>query len=98
MICVKFASTVHLKEMKMNKMVLTVYSNNYDSYSYVVGRGMSGKVFIENGKSGKEFASVEKALDYVAKTNIQLDEIVYCYQLNGTQMFKKFPLVKQTTN
>ena len=35
-------------------ITMTVYSNNYDSYSYVVGRGMSGKVFIENGKTGKE--------------------------------------------
>lgn len=80
------------------KITLTVYSNNYDAYSYVVGRGMSGKVFLENGKSGREFESVEKALDYVAKTNIQLDEIVYCYQVNGTQLFKKFPLANKSAN
>lgn len=73
-------------------IIMTVYSNNYDSYSYVVGRGMSGKVFIENGKTGKEFNSVERALDYVTKANIQLDEIVYCYQVNGTQLFKKFKI------
>ena len=80
------------------KITLTVYSNNYDAYSYVVGRGMSGKVFLENGKTGKEFTSVEKALDYIVQANIQLDEIVYCYQVNGMQLFKKFPLAKQTAN
>lgn len=76
----------------MNKITLTIYSNNYDMYSYVVGRGMSGKVFLENGKTGKEFKSVESALDYVAKTNIRLDEIVYCYQVNGEQLFRKFKI------
>lgn len=98
MTCVKSALTVRWKEAMKMKITLTVYSNNYDSYSYVVGRGMSGKVFLENGKKGIEFTSVEKALDYIAQTNIQLDEIVYCYQVNGVQMFKKFPLVKQTVN
>lgn len=76
----------------MNKITLTIYSNNYDMYSYVVGRGMSGKVFIENGKTGKEFKSVESALDYASKANIQLDEIVYCYQVNGEQLFRKFKI------
>ena len=77
-------------------VIMTVYSNNYDMYSYVVGRGMCRKVFIENGKTGKEFKSVESALDYVVKANIQLDEIVYCYQVNGTQMFKKFKIDNKT--
>ena len=76
----------------MNKITLTIYSNNYDMYSYVVGRGMSGKVFLENGKTGKEFKSVESALDYASKANIQLDEIVYCYQVNGEQLFRKFKI------
>ena len=78
--------------MENNKLILTVYSNNYDNYSYVVGRGMSGKVFIENGKTGKEFKTMESAIDYAVKANIQLDAIVYCYQVNGQQFFKKFKL------
>ena len=78
--------------MEKNKMMLTVYSNNYDNYSYVVGRGMSGKVFIENEQTGKEFKTMESAIDYAVKANIQLDAIVYCYQVNGQQLFKKFNL------
>lgn len=74
----------------MSKLTLTIYSNNYDSYSYVVGRGMSGKVFIENGKTGREFRSAEQAIDFAVKNNMKLEEICYCYQVNGQQLFKKF--------
>lgn len=74
----------------MSKLTLTIYSNNYDAYSYTIGRGMSGKVFIENGKTGREFRSAEQAIDFVVKNNLKLEEICYCYQVNGQQMFKKF--------
>ena len=60
-------------------MRLTVYSNNYDNYSYVVGRGMSGKVFLENGKTGKEFKSVEQALEFIVKNNIDIKYLTYCF-------------------
>ena len=73
-------------------MVLTVYSKNYDMYSYTVNNGLSSKVFLENGKSGKEFKNVEDAIDFVTKASIMLDEIVYCFQTNGKQYFRKFKI------
>lgn len=73
-------------------MTLTIYSNNFDNYTYVVGRGMSGKVFLENGKTGREFKSAEAAIDFIAKTGVVLDEIVYNFQVNGKQMFKRLKI------
>lgn len=71
-------------------MRLTVYSNNYDDYSYTVGHGMSGKVFLENGKTGREFRSVEQAIDFIVKNSIDIKQLTYCFQHNGQQYYKTF--------
>ena len=53
---------------------------------------MNSKVFLEDGKSGKEFKTVESALDFAVKQKMQIDEIVYCYQDDGEQLFSRFSL------
>ena len=53
---------------------------------------MNGKVFLENGKTGKEFKSANDALDFAVKQKMQIDEIVYCYQDDGEQLFSRFSL------
>lgn len=53
---------------------------------------MNGKVFLENGKTGREFKTVGSALDFAVKQKMQIDEIVYCYQDDGEQLFSRFSL------
>ena len=71
---------------------LYAYSNDFDDGQNVTGNGMNGKVFLEDGKSGKEFKTVESALDFAVKQKMQIDEIVYCYQDDGEQLFSRFSL------
>ena len=76
----------------MDEFTLTIYSNDYDSGQNTFGNGMNGKVFLENGKTGREFKSANDALDYISKNNVDVCKIDYCYQADNEQMFKCFYL------
>lgn len=71
-------------------MTLTIYSNNFDDYSYVVNHGMNGKVFLEADGQGKEFKNAAQALEYVVLNGLSLDKMTLCWQRNGQQFFKSF--------
>ena len=82
-----------MEKKKMDdEFTLTIYSDDYDSGQNAFGNGMNGKVFLENGKTGREFKSANDALDFAVKQKMQIDEIVYCYQDDGEQLFSRFSL------
>lgn len=74
-------------------MTLTIYSNDYDENQDVVNKGMSGKIFLENKFLGHEFKDIDSVLKYIIDNDIEIDEMVYCYQKNNEQQFKKFKFV-----
>ena len=76
-------------------VVLTIYTDRFDSRENVCGRGMSGKVFLEeangNSESGQEFMAVDDALAYCEKNSINIDRIDFHYLGNyEVQKFWKF--------
>lgn len=74
---------------------LTLYTENYDLKENIVNRGMSGLAFIDiDDEVGMSFKSLDEALDYCTKSDINLNafEINYLSQ-DGIQMFKKFKIV-----
>ena len=78
--------------------VLTIYTDRFDALENICGRGMSGKVFLEesNGdaESGIEFKAVDEALAYCDKHFVDIDRIDFHYLGNyETQMFRKFGVV-----
>ena len=64
-------------------VILTIYTDRFDSRSNVYGKGMSGKVFLEKeeneNSTGKEFRAVDEALDYCEKNKIDIDRIDFHY-------------------
>jgi hypothetical protein len=80
-------------------VVLTIYTDRFDLRENVYGKGMSGKVFLEeangNSDSGQEFKAVDAALDYCEKNNINIDRIDFHYLGDyEVQRFKKFIVQK----
>lgn len=75
-------------------MQITVYSNNFDAYEYVRNGGLSGKIFLEDPikKVGRQVASIDQALQIAIRNNLNIDSILYCYQENKIQKFRKFTL------
>lgn len=74
---------------------LTLYTENYDSKENIVNNGMSSMAFIDiDDEIGMSFKSLDEALDYCTKSDINLNtfEINYLSH-NGIQMFKKFKIV-----
>ena len=76
-------------------IALTIYTEKFDALENVFGRGMSGKVFLEetNGisESGQEFNTVDAALYHCAKNNITPERIDFHYSgEDGIQRFRKF--------
>ena len=72
-------------------IVLTIYTDKFDSRSNVCGKGMSGKVFLEDCESGQEFKAIDEALDHCEKNNIKIDRIDFHYLGNDDiQKFWKF--------
>lgn len=60
-------------------VVLTIYTDRFDSRANVYGKGMSGKVFLEDSESGQEFRAVDEALDHCEKNHIKIDRIDFHY-------------------
>ena len=80
-------------------VVLTIYTDRFDSRANVYGKGMSGKVFLEeadgNSESGQEFRAVDEALDHCAKNKIDIDRIDFHYLGDyELQKFWKFNVQK----
>ena len=80
-------------------VVLTIYTDRFDSRSNVYGKGMSGKVFLEeetgNAESGQEFRAVDEALDHCEKNHIKIDRIDFHYLGDyELQKFWKFNMQK----
>ena len=76
--------------------ILTIYTKKFDEYENVVNGGLSEKVFIDiNGNSGKQFNSIDEALEYVFKNNIRLNRIdFHYYSEDNGQEFAKFNIKK----
>ena len=60
-------------------VVLTIYTDRFDSRENVCGNGMSGKVFLDiiDGKddeSGQEFNSLDEALEYAWEKNVEIED------------------------
>ena len=77
--------------------VLTIYTSDYDSRENVHGKGMSGKVFVENvegeAEDGAAFDSLDKALDYCASSGTMPYRIDFNYLSNdGVQKFWNFAI------
>ena len=73
--------------------ILTIYSERYDKNENIINNGMSGKVFIEDGNSGKEFKAIDEALDFIEKSKISIDRIDFNYIGDyGIQKFWKFQI------
>ena len=80
-------------------IVLTIYTDRFDSRSNVYGKGMSGKVFLEeangNSEPGQEFREIDEALDYCEKNKINIDRIDFNYLGDyELQKFRKFSIQK----
>lgn len=64
-------------------VVLTIYTERFDTKENVYGKGMSGKVFLEeengNAESGQEFMAVDEALAYCEKNKVSIDRIDFHY-------------------
>ena len=76
-------------------ITLTIYTNDFDSRENICGKGMSGKVFLEefddNRESGASFSSIDEALDYCETKKTSIDRIDFNYLgKDGTQKFWKF--------
>ena len=77
-------------------VVLTIYTDRFDSRENVYGNGMSGKVFLEeisgeNAESGHQFKAIDEALAYCEKNKIDIDRIDFNYLGNyEVQRFWKF--------
>lgn len=69
---------------------LEAYTTDFDSYENVANGGMNGKVFVSTAPNcEKEYASLQEALVMHADS---LDQIIFYYQKDGIQKFKKFKL------
>lgn len=80
-------------------VVLTIYTDRFDSRENIYGSGMSGKVFLEGaggtGNCGQEFITVDDAFTYCDKNKIDIDRIDYHYLGDyEVQRFKKFIVQK----
>ena len=80
-------------------VALTIYTEKFDTSENVFGRGMSGKVFLEetNGisESGQEFNTVDAALSHCVLNDITPERIDYHYVgEDGIQRFRKFNIQK----
>ena len=63
----------------------------------VCNRGMSGKVFLDNtyNANGREFKSLDEALQFSTDNGISIDRIDFNYiSSGGVQMFRKFKVVR----
>lgn len=81
-------------------VVLTVYTDKYDSGENVYGNGMSGKVFLEksdpSSESGREFKGIDEALSFCVMNDIKPERIDFNYMGDdGFQRFWKFNTQKQ---
>jgi len=65
--------------MKLPMIVLTIYTDRFDSRSSIYGKGMSGKVFLEDSQTGQEFRAIDEALDHCEKNHIKIDRIDFHY-------------------
>lgn len=80
-------------------VVLTIYTDRFDSRENVYGNGMSGKVFLEeiagNSESGQEFRAIDEALAHCEKKHINIDRIDFHYLGDyEVQKFWKFNVQK----
>ena len=78
-----------------NNLVITIYTDHYDSLENVVGDGMSGKKFLDNPNNGTgmEFETMDLLLQYIDEHNVQVGRIDFHYvDKQGVQMFRKFTL------
>lgn len=80
-------------------VVLTIYTDKFDSTENVFGNGMSGKVFLEswdeNKEDGQEFGSIDEALDHCLKNKVQPNRIDFHYlSKDNGQLFWKFNVQK----
>lgn len=71
-------------------MVLTVYSAKFDESSGAANGGFSGKAFIDGCAEGKQFGSLDEALDWISHSGAALDRIDFMYEADGEQRFIKF--------
>lgn len=72
-------------------LVLTIYTDRFDSKENVCGNGMSGKVFLEDYEHGQEFNSIDEAMEHCEKNSIKIDRIDFHYLGNDdNQKFWKF--------
>ena len=70
---------------------LTVYTDIYDSKENIVGKGMSGKVFLEGSGTGKEFKTINEALNHCVEHGINIDQLTIMYLSDdGEQRFMRF--------
>ena len=90
------SKAIYWKKEQNDMVSLTIYTEKFDSLENVHGKGMSGKVFIEDNNCGQEFNSLDDALDYLANNpDVNVDQIACNYlSNNGTQCFKKFNTTK----
>jgi hypothetical protein len=78
-----------------NNLVITIYTDHYDSFENVVGDGMSGKKFLDNPHpgTGMEFETMDLLLQYIDEHNVQVGRIDFHYvDEQGVQMFRKFTI------
>ena len=73
-------------------MCLTTYSKDFDEGEGVSGKGMSGKVFLEDGRTGEEFGDFMDALLRADDSGKLPLELVVCFRKDGMQMFRKFTI------
>jgi len=77
---------------------LTIYSDDFDEKDEVSG-GFSGKVFLDPGTGenvpGVAFGGVSEAMKHLCESDVEVDEIVFCYRDEERgQMFRKFKVSK----
>ena len=73
-------------------MHLTIYSRDFDEGENVFGKGMSGKVFLEDGRRGDEFGDFSEALLRASDLGEVPLGLTVCFQRDGVQMFRKFEI------
>ena len=73
-------------------MTLTIYSDDFDENDSI-SDGFCGDVFVEDHSGGKRFRkNLSGAMKWIVENNIKINEIVFNYRDENTQMFKKFQL------
>ena len=74
-------------------MYLTIYSKDFDEGEHLSGKGMSGKVFLEDGRKGEEFGDFAEALLRAGDLGEIPLGLTVCFRRDGVQMFRKFEII-----